>query len=261
MRVEDFGQMDGPVVLFGGPYSNLQALDAMARIIGDSPSICTGDIVAYGANPRETVNLFRKMAVPSVAGNCEQQIATGAADCGCGFDEGSTCNILSQGWYPYASSQCDAETANWLGKMPEIGVFTHHDRRYAVLHGGATAINRFIWPSSPDAVFLEEITALERLLGHIDGVVCGHSGIAFHRRINGVQWINAGVIGLPPHDGRSETRYAVLKEGEVTIHRLTYDFASACKAMEAAGLTQGYHATLETGIWPSEDVLPNALRR
>jgi predicted phosphodiesterase len=261
MRVEDFGRMDGPVVLFGGPYSNLQALQAMGQVIGESDAICTGDIVAYGASPAETISQFRAMAVPCVAGNCERQIADGADDCGCGFDEGSACNILSKGWYPYALSQCDSDAANWLGELPEIGVFTHQNRRYAVIHGGATAINRFIWPSSPDTVFLEEITALAPLTGKIDGIVSGHSGIAFHRRIDGYQWINAGVIGLPPHDARPETRYAVLDDGEVTIHRLSYDFAEARRAMESAGLTQGYQETLETGIWPSEDVLPSALRR
>ena len=30
MRVREFGQLDGPVVLFGGAYSNLPALRALA---------------------------------------------------------------------------------------------------------------------------------------------------------------------------------------------------------------------------------------
>ena len=32
-------------------------------------------------------------------------------------------------------------------------------------------------------------------------------------------------------------------------------------AMDDVGLTQGYHVTLSTGVWPSEDVLPAELRR
>ena len=89
LRVCDLGPMDGPVVLFGGPYSNLEALQALAGVIGERNAICTGDVVAYGAEPVETVNLMRAMAVPSIAGNCERQVAKGALDCGCGFDEGS----------------------------------------------------------------------------------------------------------------------------------------------------------------------------
>ena len=135
------------------------------------------------------------------------------------------------------------------------------DPKTGVIHGGATAINRFIWPDSPAEVFLEEIAALEAIVGKVDGVVAGHSGIAFHRKIEGYQWINAGVIGLPPHDGRPYTRYAVLSEGDVVLERLEYDYHATRKAMVKAGLIQGYHETMETGVWPSEDVLPITLRR
>ncbi len=261
MRVQDFGPLGGPVILFGGPYSNLAALESLAVRIGERAAICTGDVVAYAAEPVETVNLMRAMAVQCIAGNCERQVAEGGLDCGCGFEAGSTCDRLSQGWYNYLSAACDPDTITWLADQPELGVFTQGNRRYAVIHGGATAINRFIWPDSPDAVFLEEITALEGHLGRIDGVVAGHSGIAFHRQIERYQWINAGVIGLPPHDGRPETRYAVLRDGDVLIERLRYDHEATRRKMEAAGLTQGYHAAMTTGLWPSEDVLPASLRR
>ncbi|HGG06309.1 MAG TPA: metallophosphoesterase, partial [Aliiroseovarius sp.] len=45
------------------------------------------------------------------------------------------------------------------------------------------------------------------------------------------------------------------------FHRLSYDPDAAVALMQAAGLTQGYERTMTTGIWPSEDVLPPALRR
>ncbi|MEO0918471.1 MAG: metallophosphoesterase [Pseudomonadota bacterium] len=261
MRVRDFGPLDTPVVLFGGPYSNLAALEALATEIGERPAICTGDVVAYGAEPVETVNLMRSLDVRCIAGNCERQVAEGGLDCGCGFAPGSTCDRLSQAWYAHLSTACDPDTTTWLADLPEVGVFLQYDRRYAVIHGGATSINRFIWPDSPDEVFLEEITALEGLLGRIHGVIAGHSGVAFHRKIEGYQWINAGAIGLPPHDGRPETRYAVLSQGDVVIERLSYDHATTRRKMVQAGLTQGYHETMTTGLWPSEESLPLSMRR
>jgi hypothetical protein len=45
------------------------------------------------------------------------------------------------------------------------------------------------------------------------------------------------------------------------ILRLSYDPAPSLAAMRAAGLTQGYDRALETGLWPSEDVLPPQMRR
>ncbi|MEM9425858.1 MAG: metallophosphoesterase [Pseudomonadota bacterium] len=259
--MHDFGPIDEPVVLFGGPYSNLAALEALAGVIGERPALCTGDVVAYASRPVETVNLMRAMAVGCIAGNCERQVAEGGLDCGCGFEAGTSCDLLSRGWYSFLSSACDPDTIRWLADQPELGVFTQNGRRYVVIHGGFTAINRFIWPDSPEDVFLEEITALEGRLGPIHGVVAGHCGIAFHRHIEGYQWINPGVIGLPPHDGRPQTRYGVLTDGEVLIERLDYDHDATRRDMEAAGLTQGYHKTMKTGIWPSEDVLPQTMRR
>lgn len=245
MEVRDFGVHDGPLVLFGGPCSNLHALEALARAAGGRPAICTGDVVGHSADPGATVALIRRLGWPVVAGNCERQFARGAGDCDCGFAAGGACD----------------EARAWMAGLPDAGTFVHLGRRYAVIHGCWTSANRFLWPSSDTEEFVAEISALEAALGPLDGIVAGHSGIAFHRRIGRHQWINAGAVGLPPHDGRRETRYAVLDRGELVIHRLAYDHAAARAAMEKAGLTGGYHDTLTSGIWPSEEMLPPELRR
>ena len=57
--------------------------------------------------------------------------------------------------------------------------------------------------------------------------------------------------------GRATTAYRALYE----VLRENPDHAKARRAMEARGLAQGYHETLTTGIWPSEDILPPVLRR
>ncbi len=261
MKVADFGHFDGPVVLFGGAYSNIDALEALAERAGRRPVVCTGDLVAYAAAPAETVARFRELGWPTIAGNCERQIGAGADTCGCGFGEGSVCDALSKAWYPYAASALDEEAVAWMRALPDLGIFVQRGRRYAVVHGGATDAARYLWPTSDAADFAAEIAAIEAAAGPVDGVVAGHSGVAFHRMIGGHQWINAGAIGLPPHDGRPETRFAVLADGDVMIERLSYDTGRARARMEAAGLSQGYEIALTSGVWPSEDVLPGALRR
>ncbi|MGI9394000.1 MAG: metallophosphoesterase family protein [Boseongicola sp.] len=261
MRVQDFGRIDQPAFLLGGLYSNIQATEALVKLVDDSPAICTGDVVGYGANPSETVALIRARGWPVVAGNCERQIAAGADDCDCGFGAQTVCERLSTDWYPFAKRKISEVDRQWMNSLPDIGLFSHLDRRFAVIHGGVTSINRYLWPSSADAEFEYEIAALEAKIGQVDGIVAGHSGITFHRRIGRHQWINAGAIGLPPHDGRPETRFARFDNGEVTFERLCYDHDAAMSAMMHAGLTQGYHQSLATGIWPSEEMLPPELRR
>lgn len=266
MLVQDLGRKDGPVLLFGGPYSNLQATRAVigrAKQLGIAPQdmICTGDIAAYCGAPAETVAEIRDLDCPVVAGNCEKQLALYKMDCGCGFEDGSACDLLSAGWYAHADKAIGPGDRAWMGELPDMITFTHHGRRCAVIHGGISDISRFIWDVSPDAVFRDEIKRIEGLMGPVDMVISGHSGIAFQRHVGAVAWVNAGVIGMPPNDGAPETRYAVLQGGEVRICRLSYDHQAAAEAMCNQGLTQGYEAALLSGFWPSEDVLPAALRR
>ena len=266
MQVKDLGDFQKDMILFGGPYSNLQATQAlMARAEADGIAadhmICTGDVVAYCAQPVETVALIRKAGIPVVAGNCEKQLAANALDCGCGFDEGTTCDLLSAGWYAHANAQVSDADRLWMGTCPDIVVFTQAGRRFAVIHGGVTDIARFIWSVSPEHAFLEEINALKAVVGDIDAVISGHSGIAFQCEVAGVTWINAGVIGMPPHDAGQATQFVRLSGGEAGIETLAYDAETAHQQMVQAGLVQGYHDSLLSGIWPSEDVLPQELRR
>ncbi|WP_408637144.1 metallophosphoesterase family protein [Pseudosulfitobacter koreensis] len=265
MIVSDMGQRDGPLLIFGGPYSNVQATRALlavaaARGIGGDHMLCTGDIVAYCGAPAATVAAIRAAGCAVVAGNCERQLAAGAPDCGCGFADGSACDLLSAGWYGFARARVSAQDAAWMGQLPDIVTFRHQGARYAAVHGGATDIARFIWPDSDDAVFAQEWVAVEAACGPVDHIIAGHCGIPFIRTLPQGRWINAGVIGMPPHDGRQQTRFAVLDGGDVQIMRLDYDVAGAIYDMCSAGLTQGYDSALRRGYWPSEDVLPETLR-
>lgn len=265
MKIDDLGNMHGDVLLFGGPYSNLQAteavlIEAASRKIAADNVICTGDVVAYCGKPAETVALIRDSGVAVVAGNCERQLAAGAMDCGCGFEDGTACELLSAGWYAHVDREIGGDDRAWMGGLPDVVTFTHSGKRVAVIHGGATDIARFVWSVSEDAVFAEEVAVLKAHVGAVDVVVSGHSGIAFDRDVAGVRWVNAGVIGMPANDGTQHTAFAVLTADGIDVLSLRYDAEAAFDDMQRAGLQQGYEKALLSGYWPSEDVLPDQLR-
>jgi len=264
-QITDLGTLSGDVLLFGGAYSNLHALEALFAVAwaNDIPAercIFTGDAVAYGADAKGCAQALAKFGCPAVRGNCEVQLLEGAADCGCGFEDGTACDVASKMWFEHARREIQDRAERYFGDWPDWLVFTHAGRRYGVLHGGARDVARFIWPSDEAALFEAEFATVEAEIGAVDGVICGHSGVAFERVVGAKTWINAGVIGMPPHDGRRGTRYAILGEDGVRFHTLDYDFEGAATAMEKAGLRQGYEVGLRTGFWPSEDVLPDELR-
>jgi len=265
MRYVDLGRLDGPLLLFGGPYSNAQATRALvaqaqARGIAPSRIICTGDVVAYCGDPVACVAEIRALGCTVIAGNCEVQLAADALDCGCGFAAGSSCDVLSVAWFNYASQSIDKKGKEWMSGLPDLAVFEHNAQRYGVLHGGVTDVAAFLWSSSPDADFAQQWDAMEAVVGPIDHIIAGHCGIPFVRDTPRGRWINAGVIGMPPHDGQRDTRFAILDKGEVHLNSLAYDSQAAAQAMQAAGLPKAYQQSLMTGYWPSEDILPSALR-
>jgi len=253
--------LDGPLLVFGGPYSNLEATTALLaearrRAIAPPHIICTGDVVAYGADPQKVIDLVRASGIRVVMGNCEESLAAQAADCGCGFADGSACAVLSGQWYPYADRQIDAASRAWMGALPRRLEVALGGRRLAVVHGGVTEINRFLFATDTAALDAELADAAA------DGVIAGHCGLPFSRISGGRLWHNAGVVGLPANDGTPRIWFSLLTPRPdgilVEHHALGYDHATAARKMRQAGLPEGYAASLETGLWPSCDVLTEA---
>jgi hypothetical protein len=256
-------RLDGPMLVFGGPYSNLQATEAVlaeaARrgITGDR-ILCTGDVVAYAADAAACCDRMMASGALVLMGNCEENLAAEAEDCGCGFEEDTACDLLSRAWYAHANRQVSPRHRAWMGGLPrQLHLELPDRRRLAVLHGGASEISRFLFASTPEPVLLEELAQTG-----CQGVIAGHCGIPFARRLEGGGlWLNAGAVGMPANDGTPRAWFAVLTPAArsltVEILPLAYDHTAAAAAMRAAGLPEGYAAGLETGLWPSCDVLPS----
>ena len=248
-----------PLLVFGGPYSNLRATRAMrarAAELGIPPAstICTGDVVAYCAEPEETTTLIRDGGCHVVAGNCEEQLATAAEDCACGFEAGSECDRLAKGWYPFANARLSAQSRAWMAALPKTLTFALGGSTFRVIHGGVDAINRCVF-ASERALIAEQLE-----MADADVVIAGHAGVPFIERVGGRVWFNPGVIGMPANDGTADVWYGLIdvEDGRIvlTTHRLAYDHVGAAAAMRREGHADGYARTLVTGLWPSLDVFP-----
>jgi predicted phosphodiesterase len=255
--------LEPPLLVFGGPYSNLRALAALrqrAEALGIPAAhcICTGDVVAYCAEPEETTAAMRAWGCHVIAGNCEEQLAAGAEDCACGFEPGSECDTLAKGWYPFANARMSAESRTWMAALPRTLTGTIGGRTFRVIHGGVDVINRFIFASEREVIAAE----LER--SGADIILAGHAGVPFIEKVGRRTWFNPGVIGMPANDGTPEVWYGLIgvEGGDLVLstHRLGYDHVGAAAAMRRWGHANGYARTLVTGLWPSLDVFPPAER-
>jgi predicted phosphodiesterase len=249
-----------PMLLFGGCYSNLHAtralLDRASQLgIPADRIVCTGDVVAYAADPMATVQLVREAGIHVVMGNCEESLGHNAADCGCGFASGSACDLLSVAWYAHADRLLDEDARAWMRGLPRRIDLIAGTRRLAVVHASPQSINQFVFASAPDSVLRDLIRS-----SGCDGVIGGHCGIPFTRLVDGMLWHNPGAIGIPANDGTPRVWFSVLSaqlDGvEITHHPLEYDHAAAAACMRQTGLPAGYASAMQTGLWPSTDVLP-----
>ena len=254
----DFGN-DARLLVFGGPYSNLRATEALAteaRRLAIPPShvICTGDVVAYCAEPEETAQAVAAWGCHVIQGNCEQQLAEGADDCACNFEEGSACDLLAKGWYPFSNARISLEMRAWMGGLPGTLNFRLAGATFRVVHGGVAQVNRWVF-GSETGVLREE---LER--AGADVVIAGHCGVPFIHRSGRKVWFNPGVIGMPANDGTTDVWYGLVtaRAGaiQMTTHRLAYDHVAAAASMRRYGYANGYARALVTGLWPSLDVFP-----
>ncbi len=264
LRVRDLGPLEPPVLVFGGAYSNAEALDALMaaaarRGISADRIVFTGDAIAYASDPQTVVDALRTAGIAAIAGNVEQQIAAEQDDCACGYRPGSTCDLLSRQWYEYAFAQVDDAARAWMRALPDWLRFTIDGRRFVAVHGLPSRINGYAFASTPAATLDAEIGRTEA-----DAVVCGHSGIPFTRAIGAKLWLNAGVVGMPANDGTPRTWFATIeREREALTIRfasLNYDHAAAAQKMRARGLPAVYASAIETGLWPDLDILPAAER-
>ncbi|HHI82546.1 MAG TPA: metallophosphoesterase [Rhizobiales bacterium] len=254
----DLGDFTSPVAICGGVVSNLEALTAFAERmaslgIAADHIIHTGDVIAYCASPAECAGFVMARGWPAIKGNVEAQLAAGSDDCGCGFEDGTPCDLVSGQWYAYANAAITDDQRRWMAALPDHLALTMNNITARIVHGSPERINRYVFASSTDLEAQFDIAGA-------DIIIAGHSGLPFTRRHGNHLWHNSGSLGLPANDGTARVWYSIIapcdKGIKITHYALTYDHHTAAAKMQTAPLPQSYAKTLTTGLWPALDVLP-----
>lgn len=259
-KITDIGHLTGKVLLFGGVYSNLQALEALIAVaesenIPPENCICTGDIIGYCAQPEETIQTFKNWNAKSIVGNVEIQLRDDEDDCGCDFREGSRCDNFSQQWYPYAKSKLSKDSLNYLETLPDHITFTLGSATISVVHGSYFNVSEFIFKSTDWSIKAKNFESTKSNM-----IIAGHCGLPFLDQKVGKIWVNPGVIGMPANDGNPNVWYAILDATEqpttVNFRKLDYDYTRTNQLMLNGLLPESYAKTIVSGIWDNMEILP-----
>ena len=220
-------------------HSNLESVEAVLADIRDqaiTEIFCLGDIVGYGPNPRECIDLMMKCEV-CLLGNHDQ----GALFDPEGFNTGAERAIFWTRTQLENSAGSPAERDlrwDFLGELPR----NHQDGDMLFVHGSArNPLNEYVFPEDIyNKRKLEKIFALisrHAFQGHthVPGVFTesyeffSPEELDHQFRLTEKKaMINVGSVGQP-RDGDPRSCYVVIEDDLVTFRRVEYPFEETIK--------------------------------
>jgi predicted phosphodiesterase len=248
------------IALIGGIYSNYQALQATLADIdrrGADATFFLGDLGAFGPHPDRVPELLIERGIAGIQGNYEESLSSDATDCYCGYTDPRD-NHYAQISYDYTAENTSGAYKRWMGALPKSLRLEHGALRILLSHGSPRKINEFLWRSTSPDPFLRRLCDDYEA----DVIVCTHSGLHWHKQLeDGRHVINAGVIGRPANDGRTNVWYTMLtiRDDGVAVEfvPIEYDYPALAGEMRAEKLPDEFIATIETGWWTTcLEILP-----
>ncbi len=220
-------------------HGNLEALTAVlqdAKEQGVTHYACLGDVVGYGANPKECLDIVRSMKIPTVKGNHDDYASLEADPEG--FNDAAREAIL------WTRAQLNEDDLKWLRELQYRRIMANFTLVHATLDGPQRwgyifdklqAAASFPYQQTPICFF-----------GHT------HVPIAFTRSGSSVSselyslikyeagkryLLNVGSVGQS-RDGVAKATYLIydLNGGTMELRRLDYDMATAMDKIRKAGL-------------------------
>ncbi|MEK6374495.1 MAG: metallophosphoesterase family protein [Acidobacteriota bacterium] len=239
------------IALIGGIYSNYHALVATLADIscrGADATFFLGDLGAFGPHPDRVPALLIERGIGGIQGNYEESLASGSADCNCGYTDPRD-NEYAQISYDYTSENTSGVYKRWMGTLPKEIRLEINGHRVLLSHGSPRRINEFLWRSTSPDPFLHRLGDEHGA----DVIVCTHTGLHWHKALGGKRHVvNAGVIGRPANDGRTNVWYTMLTigaEASVEFIPVDYDHAALAAEMRAERLPEEFIQTIESGWW------------
>jgi diadenosine tetraphosphatase ApaH/serine/threonine PP2A family protein phosphatase len=236
--------------ILGDIHSNLEALEAVLAHSREQQCthwVSVGDIVGYGPNPGECVQIIRDMNCPVIMGNHDEYCA--ARTNLSGF------NPVAADAIKWTRTQLSADQIQWL-----------HDLKYVRVLDAFTIVHATLDLPDKWAYVFDKLAAAASF-NYQHTAVCfnGHTHvpIAFVRGAAGLQgglyskirvevgrkyFINVGSIGQP-RDRNTKAAYAIfdLLNNVIELHRVEYDLGATQEKIRAAGLPPVLADRLELG--------------
>lgn len=227
--------------IFSDIHGNLEAMMAVAEAFKKENVdcyFCVGDVVGYGANPNECVEVVKAISSVCIAGNHDWAVI--------GKVDTTTFNPVAKEAILWTAECSTSQALAFLSDLELI----YKNEDVILVHGTLQEAGFFH--------YLVDIVQAQIMFSMMDRAVCfvGHSHIAgiFDKSQNGIVYapprevkmeaghqyiVNVGSVGQP-RDGDPRACFCVFDTGEnvIQLHRVAYDIKEAQRKIVEAGLPE-----------------------
>ncbi|HZQ46445.1 MAG TPA: metallophosphoesterase family protein [Verrucomicrobiae bacterium] len=202
---------------------------------------CVGDVVGYGANPKECLKIVRDMGMPCVKGNHDEYCST--------EDQLDGFNPHAAEAVNWTRQQLSSDERQWLKDLKYLRMVTSFSMVHATLDGPQrwgyvfdklAAAASFPYQNTNVCFFGHThvpVTFIRETSPGGQQVVKGGTYSKFKVDSAKKYFVNVGSVGQP-RDNNPKAAYVVydMTEGTIELRRLDYDIAGAQKKILDAGL-------------------------
>jgi putative phosphoesterase len=218
-------------------HANLEALQAVLGRLEGLEIYCLGDLVDYGANPNEVIDVIKRRGVKSIVGNHDVAALDGDTSL---FNPRAA---MSSKW---TAKTLTTSSVEFLRGLPqELRMRVERVDVYLTHGSPEDRLWEYVDPRIHSDLFgyyLDETGS--RLIG------LGHTHIPYVWEDGGRIVFNPGSVGQP-RDGDSRAAYAIVSvdgdKASVKLERVEYDIEAATSKIRTAGLPESFADRLLAG--------------
>lgn len=219
-------------------HGNLEALDVVlddCKKQGATHYACLGDVVGYNANPKECLDIVRKMGMPCVKGNHDEYCSSeGELD---GF------NTQAAEAVRWTRQQLPDEDRQWLRDLKYLRLVAN----FTIVHATLDVPQRwgYVFDKLEAAASFTYQNTSVCFFGHThvpvafirDSTVKGGTYSKFRVDHTRKYFVNVGSVGQS-RDGVAKATYVIynMDENTIELRRLDYDIPKTQKKILDAGL-------------------------
>jgi putative phosphoesterase len=236
------------VAIISDIHGNFVALDTVVgklRVENVTKTVCLGDVIEGGPQPRPVLQKLKSLVIPVVAGNADEEVLD--AESSRNYQNDFERNLHDiDNWTLSQLSSSDIEYVRNF--MPSTSISLSKKRNLFCIHGSPRSNREGIFPTTSEddlAQILPKATS--------DVIACGHTHSQMFRRYLKTVIINPGSVGMPfqystPQDLKKReaynpafAEYAILDysdDGElnVELRRVPVDLQKLISSIRESGM-------------------------